>query len=64
MPHDMSELGTPEEWLKRAKSNLALAKQPRTEEIYLETCALKSSKRLKQKRNGVAPTLFTPTASL
>lgn len=36
MPHDMSELGTAEEWLKRAKSNLALAKQPRTEDIYLE----------------------------
>ncbi|WP_429885987.1 HEPN domain-containing protein [Geoalkalibacter halelectricus] len=24
------------EWLKRAKSNLALARQPRTKEIYLE----------------------------
>lgn len=36
MPHDLKELGTPQEWLKRAKSNLALAKQPRTEDIYLE----------------------------
>jgi HEPN domain-containing protein len=36
MPHDLSEVGTPQEWLKRAKSNLALAKQPRTEDIYLE----------------------------
>ena len=29
-------LGTPQEWLKRAKSNLALAKQPKTEDIYWE----------------------------
>lgn len=36
MPHDISELGTPEDWLKRAKSNLAIARQPKTEEILLE----------------------------
>ncbi|SRR6266567_7355707 len=35
MPHDPG-LGSPSEWLKRAKSNLALARQPRTEEIYWE----------------------------
>lgn len=29
-------LGTPQEWLKRAKSNLALAKQPKTVDIYWE----------------------------
>ena len=28
--------GTPEEWLKKAKSNLAIARQPRTDEIFLE----------------------------
>lgn len=33
MPHEISELGTPEDWLKRAKSNLAIARQPKTEEI-------------------------------
>lgn len=36
MPHRLSELGTAEEWLKRAKSNIAIAKQPRSEDIYLE----------------------------
>ncbi|MBI5452910.1 HEPN domain-containing protein [Candidatus Gottesmanbacteria bacterium] len=36
MPREFSELGTPQEWLKRAKSNLALAKQPKTEDIYME----------------------------
>ncbi|MBI5194821.1 MAG: HEPN domain-containing protein [Nitrospirae bacterium] len=36
MPHDVNKVGTPEEWLKRAKSNLAIARQPRTNEIYLE----------------------------
>lgn len=36
MPHDISELGTPEDWLKRARSNLAIAKQAKAEEIYLE----------------------------
>ena len=35
MSHD-SGLGSPGEWLKRARSNLALARQPRTEEIYWE----------------------------
>ncbi|MBI5141488.1 MAG: HEPN domain-containing protein [Nitrospirae bacterium] len=28
--------GTPQEWLNRAKSNLAIARQPATDEIYLE----------------------------
>lgn len=35
MPHDPA-LGSANEWLKRARSNLALARQPRTEEIYWE----------------------------
>lgn len=34
MRHDMP--GTAGQWLSRAKSNLALAQQPRTNEIYLE----------------------------
>ncbi len=36
MPHDKNGLGTPENWLKRAKSNLAIAKQPKTEDIFWE----------------------------
>ena len=36
MPHNPQELGSPEDWIKRAKSNLAIAKQPRTEDIFLE----------------------------
>lgn len=36
MPHNPGDIGTPEEWLKRAKSNLAIAGQPKTEEIYFE----------------------------
>lgn len=36
MQHDMNTLGTPEDWLRRAKSNLAIARQPKTEEILLE----------------------------
>ncbi len=35
-PHERERLGTPEEWIKRAKSNLAIARQPATEDIYLE----------------------------
>jgi len=36
MPHNREMLGSPDQWLKRAKSNLAIAKQPRTDDIYLE----------------------------
>lgn len=36
MPHNSSDLGTPKEWLNRAKSNLAIARQPKTGEIYFE----------------------------
>lgn len=36
MPLDPSSLGTPLEWLNRAKSNLAIARQPKTDEIYWE----------------------------
>lgn len=36
MPPDSSSLGTPLEWLNRAKSNLAIARQPKTDEIYWE----------------------------
>jgi HEPN domain-containing protein len=36
MARDASSLGTPHEWLSRAKSNLAIARQPRTHEIYWE----------------------------
>jgi len=31
MPRDPNELGTPHDWLKRAKSNLIRAKQPKPE---------------------------------
>lgn len=36
MPPDPKNLGTPEEWLKRARSNLAIARQPKPEEVYWE----------------------------
>ena len=36
MPHNQNGLGRPEEWLRRAKSNLAIAKQPKSEDIYWE----------------------------
>jgi len=36
MPPDPSALGTPQEWLNRAKSNLAIASQAKTENIYWE----------------------------
>ena len=36
MPPNQNGVGTPEEWLSRAKSNLALAKQPKSKEIYWE----------------------------
>ena len=36
MPRDMSRLDSAEEWLRRARSNLALARQCRSEEVYLE----------------------------
>lgn len=36
MPYDPSTLGTPHEWLNRARSNLAIARQPKIDEIYWE----------------------------
>jgi HEPN domain-containing protein len=36
MPPDSPSLGTPHEWLNRARSNLAIARQPKTDEIYWE----------------------------
>ena len=36
MSHKPEELGSPEEWVKRAKSNLAIARQPKTEDIFFE----------------------------
>lgn len=36
MPRKSKELGTPEEWLKRAKSNIAIARQSKTEDVYWE----------------------------
>ena len=36
MPTDRREMGTPEEWLKRAKGNLVRAKQPKPDEAFWE----------------------------
>jgi HEPN domain-containing protein len=36
MPRDPSELGTPHDWLRRAKSNLVRARQPKPEEVLWE----------------------------
>lgn len=36
MPPKAGSWGTPEEWLRRAKSNLAKAKQPKPKEAYWE----------------------------
>lgn len=36
MPRDPSPAGTPREWLRRAKSNLARAKRPKPEEALWE----------------------------
>ena len=36
MPLDPNELGTPYDWLRRAKSNLIRAKQPKPEEVLWE----------------------------
>jgi HEPN domain-containing protein len=36
MPRDMNRLGSAEEWLRRARSNLALARQCGSGEVYLE----------------------------
>jgi len=36
MPHKLSKLGSYEEWLRRAKSNLALARVEKTEDICWE----------------------------
>jgi HEPN domain-containing protein len=36
MAPDASTLGTPHQWLNRAKSNLAIARQPKTDQIYWE----------------------------
>ncbi len=36
MAPDRSTAGTPNEWLNRARSNLAIARQPKNDEIYWE----------------------------
>jgi len=36
MPRDPNEVGTPYDWLRRAKSNLIRAKQPKPEEVLWE----------------------------
>ena len=36
MAPDACSQGTPRQWLNRAKSNLAIARQPKTDEIYWE----------------------------
>ena len=36
MPRDPNELGTAHDWLRRAKSNLIRAKQPKPEEVLWE----------------------------
>ena len=36
MPRDPNEVGTPHDWLKRAKSNLIRARQPKPEEVLWE----------------------------
>jgi HEPN domain-containing protein len=36
MAPDASSIGTPHQWLNRAKSNLAIARQPKTDEILWE----------------------------
>lgn len=35
-PREPRDLGTPEDWLRRAKSNLAIARQPVSDEIFRE----------------------------
>jgi HEPN domain-containing protein len=36
MPPEGRKPGTPQEWLRRAKSNLTLASQPKLEQVYWE----------------------------
>jgi HEPN domain-containing protein len=36
MPHDSKKIGIPHDWLRRAKSNLAHARQPKPEEVLWE----------------------------
>lgn len=36
MPHDSKKIGTSRDWLRRAKSNLARARQPKPEEVLWE----------------------------
>lgn len=36
MSNDSDKLGTPEEWIERAKSNLIRSKQPRLEGVFYE----------------------------
>jgi hypothetical protein len=40
MPVDKDEIGTPQEWLKRAKSNLTRARQPKPDDVIWEDLCL------------------------
>ena len=49
MPPKRGAEGTPEEWLRRAKGNLALAKQRKPKDAYWETYVSKLSRRWKKR---------------
>ena len=53
MPLKRSTLGTAQEWLKRAKGNLALAKQLKPKEAFGMTFVLMRNKQGKINKGGI-----------
>lgn len=47
------DLGTPEEWLKRARSNLAIARQPKPEDVFWEDLCFEAQQAAEKALKGV-----------
>ncbi|HBR17227.1 MAG TPA: DNA-binding protein [Deltaproteobacteria bacterium] len=60
MPRKSKELGTPEEWLKRAKSNIAIARQRKTEDVYLEDLCFETQQAAKKALKAVLLAKWIP----
>lgn len=60
MPRDPNELGTPRDWLKRAKSNLTRARQPKPEEVLWEDLCFDTQQAVEKALKAVLVTRRIP----
>jgi len=60
MPRDPNEVGTPHDWLKRAKSNLIRARQPKPEEVLWEDLCFDTQQAAEKALKAVLPARGIP----